>query len=269
VGNKVAVKDWDDAYANSAHIKGSEAMPARWTAEAVAYRANGLRIDEDVSYGRAPRETFDLIWPDGPPLGLAVFVHGGYWLATDKSMWTAFADGARARGWAVCLPSYTLAPDARISQITQQIGAAIACAAAMVAGPIRLAGHSAGGHLVTRMNCEDQPFVDRLEHTLSISGVHDLRPLMRTKMNDKLGLVRTEADLESPVLLRPHGGARVTAWVGSHERPEFIRQARLLAMMWDGLGANTQVHLDQGHDHFSVIEGLKGAQSEITNAFVG
>ncbi|MFT4916759.1 MAG: hypothetical protein ACI9C3_002630, partial [Yoonia sp.] len=37
----------------------------------------------------------------------------------------------------------------------------------------------------------------------------------------------------------------------------------------DGLGANTQVHLDQGHDHFSVIEGLKGAQSEITNAFVG
>ncbi|MFT5969082.1 MAG: arylformamidase, partial [Yoonia sp.] len=90
VGNKIAAKDWDDAYANSVHIKGSEAMLARWTAQAAAYRASGLHIDEDVSYGTAPRETFDLIWPDGPPLGLAVFVHGGYWLATDKSMWTAF-----------------------------------------------------------------------------------------------------------------------------------------------------------------------------------
>ena len=30
----------------------------------------------------------------------------------EKDHWTDFAEGARARGWAVCLPSYVLAPEA-------------------------------------------------------------------------------------------------------------------------------------------------------------
>jgi len=132
-------RDWDDAFANSAYIAGSEALPELWTKQAAYYRKSGVRIDCDMPYGDSPREVFDLIWPDQTPKGLAVFVHGGYWLATDKSMWTHLAEGARAQGWAVCLPSYTLAPDARISQITQQIHAAITQASNTVAGPIRIA----------------------------------------------------------------------------------------------------------------------------------
>ncbi|MBB5721233.1 acetyl esterase/lipase [Loktanella ponticola] len=262
------MRDWDDAYANSAYIPGAEALPALWTQQALDYRQSGVRIDCDVPYGDAPREVFDLIWPDQTPKGLAVFVHGGYWMATDKSMWTHLAEGARAQGWAVCLPSYTLAPDARISQMTQQIQAAIRCAAGFVAGPIRIAGHSAGGHLVTRMACAGQG-VDRLEHVTSISGLHDLRPLLQTKMNATLGLDMAEATAESPALLRPSPAVRTTAWVGGNERPEFIRQTQLLGMMWNGFDTNISCHVDVGHDHFSVIEGLKDADSPLTNAFVG
>lgn len=262
-------QDWDDAFANSAYIAGSDAFPARWAAEAAAYRASGVRIDENVRYGDAPRAVMDLIWPDQTPKGIAVFVHGGYWMQTDKSMWTAYAEGTRARGWAVCLPSYTLAPDARIAQITSQIIGAIAKAAEQVAGPIRIAGHSAGGHLVARMVCDDSAIAARIDQALSISGVHDLRPLMQTKMNATLHLDTVEADRESPALLRPHPTARVTAWVGSQERPEFLRQAALLDQAWSGVAMDMTHIIDDGHDHFSVIEGLKDPHSRITHTFVG
>ncbi len=64
-----------------------------------------------------------------------------------KDDWTHLAEGARANGWAMCLPNYSLAPDARISAMTQQMVAAVTKAASLVSGPIAISGHSAGGHL--------------------------------------------------------------------------------------------------------------------------
>lgn len=129
------IMDWDDAFANMAHIPGSDTLPQDWTNSAAAYRAGDENIDLDIPYGDHPRERMDIVWPDGTPKGLVVFVHGGFWMWLDKSYWTDFADGARANGWAVCLPSYTLAPEARIAQMTQQITAAAECAAAKVSDP--------------------------------------------------------------------------------------------------------------------------------------
>lgn len=266
-------KDWDDAFANMAHVKNSGDLPAFWAARAAAYRDGGARVDVDIPYGDHERERFDIVWPDGDPRGLAVFVHGGYWMRLNKSHWTDFAEGARARGWAVCLPSYTLAPEARISAMTTQIGQAITKAAGIIDGPIRLSGHSAGGHLVTRMICDDTPLdhvvSDRVTHTLSISGLHDLRPLLNTAMNDTLCLDAPEARTESAVLQVPNGNQALTCWVGGGERPEFIRQAKLMAQMWEGLDASTTCHIDGTHNHFTVIEGLKDPTSPITTAFVG
>lgn len=266
------VHDWDDAFANMAHVEDSDRLPQLWSESAEAYRGSGLRIEEH-HYGDHPRERFDLVWPDGTPKGLAVFVHGGYWMRLDKTYWTDFAEGARAHGWAVCLPSYTLAPEVRINHMTKQIGRAISKAASLVSGPVRLAGHSAGGHLVTRMLCHDSPLpmsiAERIEQTLSISGLHDLRPLLRTAMNDTLQLDMSEAIAESAVLQSPQGNPHWTAWVGGGERPEFIRQARLMALMWEGLDAHTLCTIDGEHNHFTVIEGLRDANSAITHAWVG
>ena len=267
--------DWDDAYANMAHVEGSENLPELWTERAAKYRQNldSRLIETDVSYGAAPRETMDFILPENPPLGLAVFVHGGYWMRLDKSYWSDLAEGARACGWAVCIPSYTLTPEVTIPMITTQIAKAINTAAKRIDGPIRLAGHSAGGHLVSRMVCADSNLDasvhERIEHTLSISGLHDLRPLMKTKMNDVLQLDEAMAIAESPALLRPAGNPVLTAWVGGGERPEFIRQAKLFANIWTGLGANTHCVVDGKHNHFTVIEDLKQSDSPLTNAFVG
>jgi arylformamidase len=49
--------------------------------------------------------------------GLVVFVHGGYWKAFDKSVWSHLASGPLAHGYAVAVPSYTLCPDNSISEL--------------------------------------------------------------------------------------------------------------------------------------------------------
>lgn len=62
-----------------------------------------------------------------------------------KDFWTRFAEGARADGHAMALPSYALAPDARIREMTRQVARAIETAALRVRGPVFLVGHSARG----------------------------------------------------------------------------------------------------------------------------
>ena len=257
--------DWSDAYANSTHIEGSDAYPPRWAAEATAYRetADG---EWGISYGDDPLQRFDLIHPSGMAKGLAVFVHGGYWMQTDRDLWTWAAQGAVAAGWAVALPGYVKAPRARVGEIPRAVAKAVALAADRIPGPIRLAGHSAGGHIVTRMLCADP--MDRIEHVLSISGLHDLRPLMWTDMNQTLNLNEAEAKGESPALLHP-ANRPVTAWVGGAERPVFIDQARALAAMWGGLGLPMRLEIAEGHHHFSVIDGLAQPDSPITQTFIG
>jgi len=266
------IADWSDAYRNSRYIAGGDAYPAYWAAAAAEFRGRS-KSRLDLRYGPGPRHLLDLFLPEARPKGLAVFVHGGYWMDFDKSSWSHLAQGAVARGWAVAVPSYTLAPAARIAQITAEIGQAIAHAASLIDGPIRLAGHSAGGHLVSRMLCADAPLPpqvrSRLAHVLSISGVHDLRPLLLTDLNRTLRIDEAEAAGESPALLRPVAGAPITCWVGSEERPEFLRQNDLLANIWTGLGAETTAHHAPGLHHFNVIDGLQTHASPITSAFAG
>jgi arylformamidase len=269
------ISDWTDAYANAPNIPGGDRWPAAWVQPAQAYRdalqADG-RATLDIGYGEGARNRFDLFRPEGPPKGLVVFVHGGFWKALDKSFWSHLARGPVERGYAVAMPSYTLCPAVRIADITREIGAAVARAAAMVEGPLFLTGHSAGGHLVTRMISSTSPLPEnvraRIGHTVSISGLHDLRPLMKAAMNAELRIDEAEALAESPALLEPMPDARVTCWVGSAERPEFVRQNALLANIWIGLGATTCVVEEPGRHHFDVIDGLADPDHQLTRSLL-
>lgn len=261
--------DWDDAYANGAYIENADSYPPRWADEALNFRSAWIKKDLDIIYGDSDRQRLDLFHPDGTTKGLVVFVHGGYWRRFDKSYWSHLAAGALGNGWSVCLPSYDLAPDARISQITAQIGQALNKAAKRVTGPIRLSGHSAGGHLVTRMISQDTPLapevLQRVEKVVSISGLHDLRPLLMTEMNSDLRLTDEEAEQESAALHARAVSCPVTAWVGGAERPEFIRQSHLLADAWP----DVRVYEDPDKHHFDVIEGLTDPASPLTTDLLG
>jgi hypothetical protein len=99
---------------------------------------------------------------------------------------------------------------------------------------------------------------------VSISGVHDLRPMLRLALNETFGFDEEEAIAESPVLRAPVEGASLTCWVGGAELPEFLRQNDLLANIWTGLGASTRSVRAPGRNHFTVLEELADPESGLT-----
>ena len=263
------ITDWDDAYANAAHIPGAENFLRDWPARTQALRA--AYPPERLAYGPGARQFIDLYRPKTACQGLTVIVHGGYWMRFSPDEFGFLAAGPLAHGQSVAMVSYTLAPEARIAAITAEVAQAVTHAAARVPGPIRLTGHSAGGHLVTRMGCKGvlpEAVAERIAHIVSVSGVHDLRPLLRTGMNATLRLDPAEALAESPALLAPRDGLRLTCAVGSIERPEFLRQNDLLANIWWGLGADCRVMHLAGRHHFDVIDALADPEGVLTRALV-
>ncbi|ARE38643.1 putative esterase [Rhodovulum sp. P5] len=261
--------DWDDAYANAAHIPRAETYPPRWAAAAAAFRAKaGGQID--VPYGPHPRQRLDLFQPQGLARGVVMFVHGGYWMRFDKSVWSHLAAGPLAHGWAVAMPSYRLVPEVAIADITRDITAALQHIAQMHPdGPIHLTGHSAGGHLAARMLCDDVPLspevASRIARVVPISPVSDLRPLRKTQMNERFRLDEAAARAESPALRTPRPGVPVTVWVGGAERPVFLDQARWLAAAWPGAA----LKIEEGSHHFDVIAGLEQPDSALTGTVAG
>lgn len=297
VAEPVPIGDPDDAYANAAHVAASAAIVSRWPMRARAFRerlgAEG-RARLDARYGEAPRERLDWFLPGataGPaaspsgrgaganearasvPRGIALFVHGGYWMKFSPADFSHLAAGAVDRGWLAVLPGYPLCPDATIADIVDSLRRALIAAAELADGPIRLAGHSAGGHLVTRLICDDidlpAAVAARIDRTLSISGVHDLVPLLPTAMNETFGLTLRDAFRDSPARRLPRDGARVCAWVGGGERPEFVRQSALLGAIWNGVGGHVATHVEPGRHHFDVIEDLTRGNSEMLEWWLG
>ncbi len=183
--------DWDDAFNTMAFIKNPAELVERWAKEAAKAR-DEMQGTLDIPYGSHDRNKFDLFEPQDQSNGLVVIVHGGFWCRFDKSFWSHLALGTVKAGWTTAIISYPLALEARISAITKAAAKAVNHAAGLVTGPTRLAGHSAGGHLVTRLASSTElleEFVqERLVRTLSVSGLHDLRPLCQTKLNETLRL---------------------------------------------------------------------------------
>ena len=262
--------DPDDAYENSAYIPGAASWLQGLPDRAASFRAGISDAAPDRPYGDGDRQRFDLFAPDGgldAAKGVIGIVHGGYWMALSKDDFSHLAAGPLACGWAVAMIGYTLAPQARIADITAEIAAATNVVAAVGSGPLRLVGHSAGGHLVTRMMCRDVPLSDeaaqRLDRVVSVSGLHDLRPLRRLARNATWKLDDAEAAAESPIMRMPREGVELVCIAGADERPEFIRQNAILPLAWQGLGTPAYSRLLAGDHHFSVIDHLADAGSAL------
>src|SRR5699024_1570338 len=116
----------------------------------------------DISYGPDATSTLDLFVPKdvkSPPL--LIFIHGGYWRALDKHNFSFIADEYVARGIAVAMPNYALAPSATVSEIVEQVRDAVVwlknngTAWGYDASRIVISGHSAGGHMAAKIACKE------------------------------------------------------------------------------------------------------------------
>ena len=260
---------WLEAqYNNRARVPDYAEVLARW-AEASALVRRDTPAVLDVPYGDGgAAETLDVFPVAKPDAPVLVFVHGGYWRALDKSDVSFVAPAFNAQGAMVVVPNYGLCPAVTIEQIVLQVARAILWTwrnAAQHGGDptrIALAGHSAGGHLVTMMlSCrwkelaEEMP-LQPLAGALSISGLYDLEPVRHTPfLQTDLQLTPASVARLSPAFFpRPKGG-RLYAAVGLDESEEFLRQNLLIRDVW-GPTAVPVCETVPGTNHFTVLNSL-------------
>jgi arylformamidase len=253
----------------------------RWLAhypEASAKARAALGPKLDLRFGSGPKETLDLFLPPHPAKGTFVFWHGGYWRALDKSDFSFVALPFVGHGYAVAVANYDLCPDVSVAAIVDEARRAVVWlareGAAHGANPDRMVvgGHSAGGHLAAMLFTTDwatlgfarQPFLGGV----SLSGVHDLAPMVQYSFNADFRLDEREATRLSPSHLAPRCRAPLVLAVGADETSEFVRQTQLL---WDAWPANrpagaTEPLLIRERNHFNVVVDFADPDSELTQA---
>ena len=225
---------------------------AQWSAAARGTQPARL----DVPYGGHERERIDL-FPGGAGAPLLVFFHGGYWRSQDKASYGFVAAAARALGCGAAIVGYPLAPQRTLAEVVGSCRQALQWlrgpgqAHLSAAGGIVLAGHSAGGHLASLLASDADPDGDVIG-CVALSGIFDLRPLVRTSIGLEVGLDAGTAGALSPIA-RPAGRGWLIAAVGSLETPGFLQQTRRYAAHWSQGGASAMAVELEGADHYSIL----------------
>ena len=273
----LTAEEVERGYNNRAAVPDHPAWFARWDALSAAAR-DGLRPQEDVRYGPNPNETLDLFVPPQGARGTLVFIHGGYWRSLDKRQHAFVAPPFVAAGYAVALLNYDLCPAVSIGTIVDECRRALAWI--VREGPPRglrvdrlvTSGHSAGGHLTAMLHATDWTAwglgSNPITGGVSVSGVHDLAPLVLFSYNADLRLDETEAARLSPIHLQPTTTAPCLIAVGADETSEFLRQSDLLCDAWPRhrpAGVAGVLRVPNRH-HFSVIADYADAASALTRA---
>lgn len=211
----------------------------------------------------APYDPARTVVPGRP---LLVYIHGGYWqrLSASESLFNA-ADAARL-GCSLHAVEYLLAPAASVEQIVREcIDDIERVLASAHAARVVVAGCSAGAHLAAM--CAMSPrLAGRISSAVMLSGVFDVRPIVRTPTNGPLGLDMPRAAALSPQLLPvDHFPASAMVAVGRHESGEFIRQSSDFAAKLAGRGTLTDHAVVEDRDHFDLPYDLLRAGTAVGN----
>ena len=215
----------------------------------------------NIKYGLNDRNVMDIFSPASLVRATMIFLHDGYWIGSDKSEWSHLALGSVLSDVRVIIPNYTLCPNASLPDIALEIKQCVEFVANKYNEPIIIVGHQAGGHLAARMASKgmlDPSVAARISHVMPISPLSDLRPLIETTMNNKLGLSEDIATQESTALLEVDEDIMVTVWVGSDEQPIYLQQAELLAARWDCFFVKSK-----HRNYLDILEGLESQTSKL------
>lgn len=229
----------------------------------------------DVAFGDQPGERLD-IWPGPGGAPLLLFIHGGYWRAFDKDMFSYVAERFVEAGAAVVLNNYDLCPQVTMDEIARQNRAALAWihqnAEALGADPrrIHVTGHSAGGHLTGMLLATDWPAwglpEDVIAGAVPLSGLFDLEPLRLSYLNADLRMDRETSDRNSPIHRIPDRAPPLVVAVGGGETDEFRRQSRIYVDACRQRGLDCS-YLEVGNfDHVMVSGEYANRESPLTAA---
>jgi arylformamidase len=271
-GCTVAIfRDYDQAgldaqYNNRAAVADAARYIERWPEASRKTRAR-LGGTLDLAYGPHPRHRLD-IFPatGGGRAPVVAFIHGGYWQALDKSVFSFIAAPFVDAGVTVAMLGYPIAPEVGMDEIVASIRQALLWLGRHVGdhggdpARLHLTGHSAGGHLTAYMMAEDfsveagvpQPL---LKGGLALSGLYELEPIRLTYLNHALGMDAAVARRNSPAN-RPAGRMPLILAVGADETVEFRRQQRDHHARCRQAGWPVEAIEVPGRNHFSVLEAM-------------
>ncbi|TDR88881.1 alpha/beta hydrolase [Enterovirga rhinocerotis] len=259
----------DRAYDNAGHVRDSAAKLADWTARSALLRAARPEF-LDLRYGPRDRNRIDVFRCGEAGAPLLVFIHGGYWQRNSKEVFSCLAEGPLARGFDVALPGYTLAPDASLSEIVDEIEAAIGWLReqgperGFATGRLIVGGWSAGAHLAA-LACGWRG----VDGGLLVSGIYDLEPIRLGILNEKLGLSEGDVGRLSPIGAPGAGVAPAAVIVGGSELPELQRQSADYAAARIAAGVPTRFRILPDRNHFTILDELSSPQGGLTEELAG
>ena len=222
---------------------------------------------ETLRYGAGEREIVDLVAPSAAGAPFFMWIHGGYWRRLSKDDFWFVAPPLAARGAAVALTSYPLAPGASLDEIVSAVRRAFAVASeraiALGADPARLlvGGHSVGAQLAA-MIAATAP----VRGVFALSGLYDLEPVRRSKVNETIAMDPESARRNSPLVTPPMRRGTLAIAAGGRESAEFARQSREYAAAWRSWGGDVRALDATGDDHFSIALELARADSPLARA---
>jgi arylformamidase len=257
----------DAAYDNTGAVADVQDYRSRWWDRSATVRAEpGSKLD--LRYGTRPRAMLDY-FPARANAPLFVFIHGGYWQRNEKERFSFTADGPRAHGINVAVPGYTLGPQARMTEIVDEIRQSLGYLADRAGelgfDPVRIyvGGWSAGGHLTAAV--ADHPAV---RGGMPISGIFDLEPIALGVLNDKLSLSPGEIETLSPLRNLPTRPVPLKLFAGAGELPELRRQSEDYFKALRAQGLPATLSLLAGKHHFSILDELAGPNGALTQGLL-
>ena len=218
----------------------------------------------DISYGKHRRHTLDLVAAKEPDSPIFFFIHGGYWKTLDKSSHRFLAKPFLENGYAVVNVNYRLAPEASIDEIVDDVVNAILWVGSnnreLQGDPNRIfiAGHSAGAHLalmsLLQLAERKEAIAEAIRCVYCVSGLYDLRLLMKSYLNEELRVTPKIAKSCSPLALPEiKVNADLRFLVGSDETGVFVSQTHLIHELARASGANASVGSIEGLHHFDIL----------------
>ena len=222
-----------------------------------------LKFEKDLIYGISIDETLDLCLAKVDDSPLVIFIHGGYWQLLSKNDCLFPAKDFFDEGISYCSIDYTLAPHANIDEMIEQCIRAVQWLyqSAIKYGydekKFFLIGSSAGAHLaamtmLTDWENYDLP-ADIIKGCTLLSGVYDIRPIVKTYINEPLNLDMQTASMLSPLFkVRSHTANLIISW-GENETNEFKRQSIEFDKKWKACGNTSHLLEVKGNNHFDIV----------------
>ena len=254
----------DAGYNNTAAVPDSARILADWDRRSAGIAA-AYPDHLDLRYGARERNRVDFFPAAQKNAPVLVFIHGGYWQMRAKETFRFLAAGPLAQGISVANVAYTLAPEATLQAIVEEVQRAITWVAENAprfggdASRICISGWSAGGHL-TAMSLA-HPAV---RGGLAISGVFDLEPIRLSYLNDKLRLTEHDVEPLSPLRNICASAPPLVVAFGTAELPELQRQSREYGFARAKAGLPGKLAPLAGHNHFTILEELASPDGALT-----